>query len=128
MGDLGPLTRKVMQYQDVIKQLVPTARTPQDWAPLAEFASVEHFERIGTFLEVHDWRQYTEMLSQWARSIDTFETTVTRISELPGLVYFEIEERHIRNQRAHVVNSMTVFEFDDHAKIRYLSVYLQQPQ
>jgi hypothetical protein len=128
VGDLGPLTRKVMQYQDVIKQLVPTARTPQDWAPLAEFASVEHFERVGTFLEVHDWQQYTEMLSQWARSIDTFETTVKRISELPGLVYFEIEERHIRNQRAHVVNSMTVFEFDDHAKIRHLSVYLQQPQ
>ena len=43
MGDLGPLTRKVMQYQDVIKQLVPIVRTPQDWAPLAEFASVEHF-------------------------------------------------------------------------------------
>jgi len=29
------------------------------------------------------------MLSQWARSIDTFETTVKRISELPELVYFE---------------------------------------
>lgn len=42
-----------------------------------------------TFLEVHDWQQYAEMLSQWARSIDTFETTVKRISELPELVYFE---------------------------------------
>ena len=128
MGELGPLTRKVMQYQEVMKQLVPTARTPQDWAPLAEFASVDHFERIGTFLEVHDWRQYTEMLSQWTRSIDTFETTVKRTSELPGLVYFEIEERHIRNQRAHTVNSMTVFEFDAEAKIRHLTVYLQEPR
>lgn len=125
MGDRGPLTRKVMQYQEVMKQLVPTARTPQDWAPLAEFASVDHFERIGTFLEVHDWQQYTEMLSQWARSIDTFETRVKRISELLEPVYFEIEERHIRNQRAHVVNSMTVFEFDADAKIRHLTVYLQ---
>jgi hypothetical protein len=120
------LTRKVMQYQDVMKRLVPIVRTPLDWAPLAEFVSVDHFERIGTFLEVHDWQQYTEMLTGWARSIDTFETTVKRMSELDDLVYFEIEERHVRNQRAHIVNSMTVFEFDADAKIRRLAVYLQQ--
>jgi hypothetical protein len=35
VGDLGPLTRKVMQYQDVVEQFVPTARAAQDWAPLA---------------------------------------------------------------------------------------------
>ena len=34
------------------------------------------------------------MLTQWARAIDDFETTVHRVSELPGLVYFETEERH----------------------------------
>jgi hypothetical protein len=51
---------------------------------------------------------------------DTFATTV--------LVYFEIEERHVRNQRAHIVNSMTVFEFDADAKIRHMTVYLQQPR
>jgi hypothetical protein len=34
-------------------------------------------------------QQYAEMLSQWARFIDTFEATVKRISELPELVYFE---------------------------------------
>jgi hypothetical protein len=128
VGDLGPLSRRVMQYQHLMKQLVPTARAPQDWAPLAEFVAVDHFQRIGTFLEVHDWQQYTEMLSQWAGSIDTFETTVKRMSELPELVYFEIEERHVRNQRAHLVNSMTVFEFDADAKIRRLTVYLQQPR
>ena len=52
------------------------------------------------------------MLSQWARSINTFETTVKRISEPPDLVCVEIEERHVRNQRAHIVNSITVFEFN----------------
>jgi hypothetical protein len=30
VGDLGPLTRKVMQYQDLMKQFVPTARAVQD--------------------------------------------------------------------------------------------------
>ena len=59
------------------------------------WAKRRHAGRFGslllnrTFLEVHDWQQYAEMLSQWARSIDTFETTVKRISELPELVYFE---------------------------------------
>lgn len=83
------------------------------------------FERVGTFREVHDWPQYLEMLCQWAGSIGTFETTVKKITELPAQVYFEIEERHLQAQSVIVVNSLTVFEFDD-AKIHSSRVYLQQ--
>ena len=43
-----------------------------------------------------------------------------------GLVYFEVEERHFRGDNVNVVNSMTVFEFNDDGKIRHLDVYLQQ--
>ena len=82
---------------------------------------------MGTFLEVQTWSQYTEMLTQWASAIATFETTVQRISELPGLVYYEVEERHLVGEHVNVVNSLTVFEFDDDGKIRHLDVYLQQP-
>jgi hypothetical protein len=39
-----------------------------------------------------DQASHDQEFSQWARSIDTFETTVKRISELPDLVYFEIKE------------------------------------
>ena len=56
------------------------------------------------------------------------ETSVKRISELPGVVYFEIEERHFRGDTVSVVSSLTVFEFDDDSKIRRLRVYLQQPR
>ena len=49
-----------------------------------------------------------------------------RISEVGDLVYYEVEERHHRGDDVHVVNSMTVFEFDDDGKIRHLDVYLQQ--
>jgi len=45
---------------------------------------------------------------------------------MPQLVYFEIEERHFLGDNAHVVNSMTVFEFDTDAKICHIDVYLQQ--
>jgi len=122
----GPLAQTVMDYTRVIEGLVADGQAPADWAPLAEFVAVDEFERVGTFLEVQDWKQYAEMLSQWAGSIEKFETTVRRISELPGLVFFEIEERHFRAGAVHVVNSMTVFAFDDGGKIRHLDVYLQQ--
>ena len=116
-----------MQYQDIVRQLVPTVKAPEDWAPLGSLIATDRFERVGTFLEVQNWQQYTEMLTGWAQSVDSFETTVRRVSELPGLVYFEIEERHIFGGQSHVVNSLTVFEFDSDNKISRVAVYLQQP-
>jgi len=120
------LTQKVLEYTQAMQALVPTIAGPGDWAPLAEFVSTDEFERVGTFLEVHDWSAYTEMLAQWASAVDRFETTVRRITESERLVYFEVEERHYRGDAVNVVNSMTVFDFDDDDKIRHLDVYLQQ--
>jgi hypothetical protein len=126
--DPGLLTRTVLDYVRTMERLVPTVEAPEDWAPLTEFVAVGEFERVGTFLEVQSWSQYTEMLTQWASAIATFETTVQRISELPGLVYYAVEERHLLGEKVNVVNSLTVFEFDDDGKIRHLDVYLQQPR
>ena len=123
---VGPLTRKVLEYEQTMRRLVPDLEGPADWAPLAEYVAVDEFERVGTFLEVQNWQQYTEMITQWARATESFETTVRRISEIDPFVYFEIEERHFRSGSVNVVNSMTVFEFDDDGKIRHLNVYLQQ--
>ena len=128
MTDPGPLTRTVLDYVRTMERLVPTVEAPEDWAPLTEFVAVDEFERVGTFLEVQSWSQYTEMLTQWASAIATFETTVQRISELPGLVYYAVEERHLVGENVNVVNSLTVFDFDDVGKIRHLDVYLQQPR
>jgi len=124
--EAGPLTKRVLEYERVMKGLVEEVTAPSDWAPLEAFIAMEDFERIGVFLEVQDWQQYTEMLTQWAASIDSFETTVRRISERSDLVYYEIEERHRRGDVVNVVNSMTVFAFDDSGRIRHLDVYLQQ--
>jgi hypothetical protein len=126
--DAGPLTRVVLDYTRPMERLVPGVRAPDDWKPLAEFVAVDDFERVGTSLGVYDWRQYTEMLTRWASTIARFETTVRRVAELPGLVYFEVEERHFRGANAHVINSMSVFAFDGNGKIRHLEVYLQRPR
>jgi limonene-1,2-epoxide hydrolase len=93
---------------------------------LERFVATDHFERIGTFLELQNWPQYLEMLTRWAQVTDSFETTVHRIVDTGRLVYFEIEERHFHGDEVTVVNSMTVFEFDDAGKILRLNVYLQQ--
>jgi hypothetical protein len=126
--DVGPLTRRVLEYDEAMRRLVPEAKDPADFAPLAEYVAVDEFERVGTFLEVQDWQQYTEMLTKWASATDSFATTVRRITEVPGFVYYEIEERHTRGGGVHVVNSMTVFQFNDAGKICHLDVYLQQPR
>lgn len=126
MSGAGPLTRVVLDYVQTMEEIVPTVAGPEDWAPLAEFVAVDDFERVGTFLEVQSWSEYTAMLTQWAGAIATFETTVRRISEVDGLVYYEVEERHHAGDRVNVVNSMTVFAFDAKGRIRHLDVYLQQ--
>ena len=123
---IGPLTRRVVQYVETMERLVPTVAAPADWAPLTEFVATDEFERVGTFLEVQNWQQYTEMLTRWASGIDSFETSLLRVSELPDLVYYEVEERHHFSGGVRVVNSLTVFQFDPGAKIRHLDVYLRQ--
>lgn len=126
MDEHGVLARKVLEYQDVMERLVPTIKSDEDWAPLESLVAVDEFERVGTRREVQDWREYKQPLTQWAGTIARFETTVQRVSELPGLVYFAAEERHFRGEDVAVVNSLSVFEFAAGEKIRRLSVYLQQ--
>ena len=75
---------------------MPTVEDPEDWAPLAEFVAVDEFERVGTFLEVQSWSQYTEMLTQWASATATSRRRCIGSPSRPGLVYYAVEERHFR--------------------------------
>jgi hypothetical protein len=120
------LASRVLDYDGTLQGLVADSKDAIDWAPLARFVAVDEFERVGTFLEVQNWDEYTEMLDRWAAATDAFETSVRRITESGALVYYEVEERHFRGGGVNVVNSMTVFEFDGHGNIRRLHVYLQQ--
>jgi hypothetical protein len=122
----GGLSQKLLEYTATMRDLVARAGEATDWGPLATFVAVDSFERVGTFLEVQDWKQYTEMLTRWARSVESFDSEVRRVTETGHLVFFEIEEHHRRRGSVHVVNSMTVFEFGADSLIERLSVYLQQ--
>jgi hypothetical protein len=128
IGGSGGLSAKVIEYDRIISRLVRAAKKPgfssADWAPLAELIAVDEFERVGIWREVMNWREYADFLTKWAASKE-FSTRVRRISELPPLVYYEVEEHHVKDGDATVVNSMNVFEFDEAGRIRRLDVYLQ---
>jgi len=127
-GDDSPLSDKVLEYDRIVRRLVPEAKEREfgsaDWAPLADLVAVDEFVRVGIWREVMDWHEYTEFLTRFATS-KGFDSNLRRISELPGLVYFEIEERHIKGETVNLVNSMNVFEFNEEGKIRHLDVYVQ---
>ena len=125
----GELSARVLDFERIVKETVTKAKepgfTPEDWAPLAELVAIDEFERVGCWLEVMNWSEYTEFLTKWA-SQTAFETKRRRISELPGLVFLELQETNTTESQSTVVNSLSVYEFNDAAKIRHLDIYLQR--
>ena len=126
--NVGPLSAKVLEYAEIVKDLVARAKQPgysrDDWAPLTEMIAVDDFERIGIWREKMTWDDYLDFMVPWAESKD-FDTRLLRITEVGNLVFFEIEEHHTRDGGVAIVNSMNVYKFDDHGKICHLDVYLQ---
>lgn len=122
----GPLTEKVLEYVETMTRVVPSATSVEDFAPIAEYLAVDEYERVGTFLEEQDWPAYADMLLQWASGIDSFESHTRRISEVDNLVFYETEERHFKGDASGILNSLTVFEFDDDRRIRRMDVFMQK--
>lgn len=117
-----------LQYSQTMRELVRSAKQPgftaESWAPLAEFVSTEDLVRIGPFKEVMNWTQYTEFLTNWAKSSD-WDCSFKRVSEAEDLAFLELEEHSKIGDFSSVVNTASVFEFNADYKIRYISVYLQ---
>jgi hypothetical protein len=62
---------------------VPHRRSPGGGLVLQggeEFVTVDEFERVGTWMEVSNWEQYTAFLTQWASASAGFETVIRRVS------------------------------------------------
>jgi hypothetical protein len=128
VGSHTGLARKVLEFGLMMKRLVDEAKRPgfseSSWAPLAELIAVDEFERVGNFLEVMRWPAYVAFLTKWATSSE-WECSFKRITEKNGIVFLELEERSRVGAHRSVVNSVTVYEFNDAGKLRHLDVYLQ---
>jgi hypothetical protein len=122
------LSDRVLEFAEIIERTVRSAKEPgfreADWAALARLVVTDEFQRVGIWRETMDWPAYVDFLNRFA-SAKGFETTVRRITECSNLVFYEIEERHIKDGKVNVVNSMNAYEFDVDGKVRRLDVYIQ---
>lgn len=130
-NDYQGLSRKVLQYCENFKQLADKIREQRvsaaDWAPIETLVDVENFQRVGVFLtscvEVSNWQQYKSLISQYG-GMTSWEGTLRRITEVPGLVFLELEERNTRDGVTDVSNTVTIYQFNDAGKLRKLDVYV----
>jgi hypothetical protein len=126
----GKLARTVLEYSLIYKRVTDKAKagavTAADFDAMAELVDVENFERIGIMKEVMRWPEYAQFLADYANT-SVWEGSFKRVSELPGLVFLELEERGGPNDgsQGYVVNTLTVYEFNEAGKITHLDVYLQ---
>ena len=125
------LSRKVLEYGEAFAQLVENIKKPgfsdASWARLEDLVDIENFERVGVFLteraEVIRWPQYKKYISQYGGAT-VWEGTLRRITEVPGLVFLELEERNTRGGITDVSNTVTIYAFNAAGKLCHLDVYV----
>jgi len=125
------LSRKVLQYCNNFSRIAEKIRQKQisaaDWAPIEALVDVDSFRRMGVFLtkvsEVSTWQQYKQIINQYG-GMTSWEGTLRRITEVPGLVFLELEERNTRDGVTDVSNTVTIYKFNDAGKLIELDVYV----
>ena len=129
-AEYSGLARKVLDYSLTMKRLVDAAKQPGfdagSWSALAEFIDTESFIRVGNFKEVMNWAEYVGFLTGWATTSE-WEGSFKRVTSDGSLVILELEERSRIGAHSSVVNSVSVYEFNDAGKIAHLDIYLQMP-
>jgi hypothetical protein len=123
---LGPMTQIINRFVAAQGQVMAAGvKSPEDWAPVAEFVDVARFKRVGAYLEEFDWPRYCEFLTGWASGGTRFEMTEFHISEVGNAVFQEIEERHYRGDQFIRKNVIAVYRLNADGKIYHLDIYEQ---
>lgn len=98
--------------------------TAEDFDPIAELVA-DDFTRIGIYKDKADWPICLEKYLQFAGS-SLWSGKLRYIHTAGNTVFQELEETITREQGANVIYTMSVYEFDEHDKVRSLRVYMQQ--
>ena len=125
------LSRKVIEYSEHFKLIVEKIKqqrlTDADWSTMEKLVDVDNFRRVGQFLtstvETSTWAQYKSLIGQYGGMTD-WEGTLRRVTETPGLVFLELEERNTRNGITDIANTVTIYKFDQAGKLSQLDVYV----
>jgi hypothetical protein len=130
-NDYTGLSRKVIQYSEHFTELIGKRKagelTDADWAPIEGIVDVNAWERLGVFAgakaEKFGWPTYKSCIAQYGGGT-SWEGTLRRITEVPGRVILELEERNTAGGHTDVSNTVTIYEFSDAGKLRHLDVYV----
>lgn len=129
-GNYTGLSRRVLDYSLAMKRMVDESKRPDfdpaAWSVVSDMVDTDAFVRVGNFKEVMDWPTYASFLEGWAKTSD-WECSFKRITESGRTVFLELEERSQAGEFSSVVNSVSVYEFDDADKLVHLDIYLQMP-
>jgi hypothetical protein len=125
------LSRKVLQYCENFRTIVGKMKQPgfseTEWAKVEELVDVENFRRVGVFLtqraEVSNWQQYRKLVTEYGGRT-SWEGTLRRITEVPNLVFLELEERNSRDGVTDVSNTVTIYKFNAAGKLLELDAYV----
>jgi hypothetical protein len=125
------LSRRVLQYIERFVQLISKIKQPgisdAAWASLEELVDVPNFQRVGVFggadAQTSNWQEYKGLINQYG-GMTAWEGTLRRITEVPGLVYLEMEERNTRNGVTDIANTVTIYKFNEAGKLTHLDVYV----
>jgi hypothetical protein len=117
-------TERFMQIVDMVKRNTLTAL---DWERLEELVDVSNFQRVGVLLtpqvEVSNWQHYRAFIMQYGCMV-SWERTLRRITEVPGLVFQELQERNMRDGVMDISNTVTIYKFNEVGKVAHLDVYV----
>jgi hypothetical protein len=109
-----------------VNKIKQSSITDADWAPMEELIDVKNYKRMGVFegaeAEFSTWQEYRKIIAQYGGMTD-WEGTLRRITEVPNLVYLELEERNSRAGVTDVSNTVTIYEFKADKLIK-LDVYV----
>ena len=127
----GGLTRKVLEYAEAFAGVAAKAKagplTEADWAPFEDLVDSAAFVREGVFLtaqaEVIDWPTYKGYVTQYGGHV-SWEGTLRRVTETPGRVILELQERNSRGGVTDYSNTVTIYEFNAAEKLVHLDVYV----
>lgn len=126
----GRLALKVIAYTETIERIVVSAKDPgfdaeAGWASLEALLDVGRFERVGNDKARMGWAVYRDLLNKWGGTT-AFWKEFRRISEVGNRVFLELTEHNTPEGAAEsVVNSVSVYEFDEAGKLVHLDIYLQ---
>ncbi len=130
-SDFTGLTHAVIAYSEAFTRLVGKAKastlTDADWEEIEQLVDVSAFVREGVFAgpqaEVIDWPTYRSYVTQYGGFTD-WEGTLRHVTEMPGRVILELEERNTRGGVTDVSNTVTIYEFGADNRLRHLDVYV----